>query len=287
MNMENKDFCVFILTYGRPNKVITLDTLKRENYNGDYFLVCSDDDNKLDEYKNKYGDKVVVFSKKDYIKDYDLFDNFDKMGVIIFARNACFDIAEKLGYKYFVELDDDYTDFRYKYDNDLNYIDRKEVKNISDMFNNMLNFYKNIPAKTIAFAQGGDFIGGKNTKRVVNTKRKSMNSFFCSTERRFKFIGRINEDVNTYCNLGSKGELFLQINQVALNQLITQSNKGGMTELYLDSGTYIKSFYTIICNPSGCKISVMGNRNKRLHHRITWKNTCPKIISEENKKRYE
>jgi hypothetical protein len=285
--MENKDFCVFILTYGRPNKVITLDTLKRENYNGDYFLVCSDDDNKLDEYKNKYGDKVVVFSKKDYIKDYDLFDNFDKMGVIIFARNACFDIAEKLGYKYFVELDDDYTDFRYKYDNDLNYIDRKEVKNISDMFNNMLNFYKNIPAKTIAFAQGGDFIGGKNTKRVVNTKRKSMNSFFCSTERRFKFIGRINEDVNTYCNLGSKGELFLQINQVALNQLITQSNKGGMTELYLDSGTYIKSFYTIICNPSGCKISVMGNRNKRLHHRITWKNTCPKIISEENKKRYE
>jgi hypothetical protein len=282
--MENKDFCVFILTYGRPNKVITLDTLKKENYNGDYYLVCSDDDNKLDEYKEKYGDKVVVFSKKDYIKDYDLFDRFDKIGVIIFARNACFDIAEKLGYKYFIELDDDYTDFRYKYDNNLNYIDRKEIMNISNMFDKMLNFYKNIPAKSIAFSQGGDFIGGKNAKRIVNTKRKAMNSFFCSIDRKFKFIGRINEDVNTYCNLGSKGDLFLQINHVALNQLITQSNKGGMTELYLDSGTYIKSFYTIICNPSSCKIGLMGNRNKRLHHRITWNNTCPKIINDKYKK---
>lgn len=80
------------------------------------------------------------------------------------------------------------------------------------------------------------------------------------------------------------GGLFLQISQVALNQLVTQSNKGGMTELYLDSGTYIKSFYTIICSPSSCKISLMGNKNKRLHHRINWNNTCPKIINERHKK---
>lgn len=285
MNMENKDFCAFILTYGRPDKVITMKTLKEQNYSGDYYLVCSIDDSKLDLYKKKYGDKVITFDKKDYIKNYDLGDNFtDKMGVIIFARNACFDIAEKLGYKYFIELDDDYTDFRYKYDNELNFIDRKVVKNLSSMFSLMLDFYKNTNITTIAFSQGGDFIGGKNAKRVVNTKRKAMNSFFCSTDRRFDFVGRVNEDVNTYCSLGFKGDIFLQINHVALNQLITQSNKGGMTELYLDSGTYIKSFYTIIYNPSGCKIGLMGNKNKRLHHRISWNNTAPKILRESVKK---
>lgn len=283
MNMEN-NFCVFILTYGRPNKVITLDSLIKQKYDGKYFLVCSIDDEKLPEYIKKYGDKVVTFNKLDYIKDYDLFDRFNKMGVIIFARNACFDLAEKLGYKYFIQLDDDYTDFRYKFDSNFNYIDRKQIVDINKTFNSMLEFYKKIPALSIAFAQGGDFIGGKKGRRLVNTKRKSMNSFICSIERRFKFIGRINEDVNTYCSLGSKGGLFLQINQVALNQLITQSNKGGMTELYLDSGTYIKSFYTIICSPSSCKIALMGNKNKRLHHRITWNNTCPKIINEKYKK---
>jgi len=281
--MEN-NFCVFILTYGRPNKVITLDTLIKQKYDGKYFLVCSIDDEKLPEYIKKYGDKVVTFNKLDYIKDYDLFDRFNKMGVIIFARNACFDLAEKLGYKYFIQLDDDYTDFRYKFDSNFNYIDRKQIVDINKTFNSMLEFYKKIPALSIAFAQGGDFIGGKKARRLVNTKRKSMNSFICSVERKFKFIGRINEDVNTYCSLGSKGGLFLQINQVALNQLITQSNKGGMTELYLDSGTYIKSFYTIVCSPSSCKIALMGNKNKRLHHRITWNNTCPKIINEKYKK---
>jgi len=283
MIMEN-NFCVFILTYGRPNKVITLDTLIKQKYDGKYFLVCSIDDEKLPEYIKKYGDKVVTFNKLDYIKDYDLFDRFNKMGVIIFARNACFDLAEKLGYKYFIQLDDDYTDFRYKFDSNFNYIDRKQIVDINKTFNSMLEFYKKIPALSIAFAQGGDFIGGKKARRLVNTKRKSMNSFICSVERKFKFIGRINEDVNTYCSLGSKGGLFLQINQVALNQLITQSNKGGMTELYLDSGTYIKSFYTIVCSPSSCKIALMGNKNKRLHHRITWNNTCPKIINEKYKK---
>lgn len=283
MNMEN-NFCVFILTYGRPNKILTLDTLKKQKYNGDYFFVCSIDDEKLPEYKSLYGDKVITFDKLDYIKDYDLFDRFNKIGVIIFARNACFDIAEKLGYKYFIQLDDDYTDFRYKFDGNFNYIDRKQIVDINRTFDSMLNFYKKIPALSIAFAQGGDFIGGKYAKRLVNTKRKSMNSFICSTDRKFKFIGRINEDVNTYCNLGNMGGLFLQINQVALSQLVTQSNKGGMTELYLDSGTYIKSFYTIICSPSSCKIALMGNKNKRLHHRITWNNTCPKIINERHKK---
>ena len=283
MNMEN-NFCVFILTYGRPNKILTLDTLKKQKYNGDYFFVCSIDDEELPEYKSLYGDKVITFDKLDYIKDYDLFDRFNKIGVIIFARNACFDIAEKLGYKYFIQLDDDYTDFRYKFDGNFNYIDRKQIVDINRTFDSMLNFYKKIPALSIAFAQGGDFIGGKYAKRLVNTKRKSMNSFICSTDRKFKFIGRINEDVNTYCNLGNMGGLFLQINQVALSQLVTQSNKGGMTELYLDSGTYIKSFYTIICSPSSCKIALMGNKNKRLHHRITWNNTCPKIINERHKK---
>jgi hypothetical protein len=283
--MKINDFVAFILTYGRPDKVLTLDTLNKQNYKGDYYLVCSVDDSRLPDYISKYGDKVITFDKNDYINDYDLGDNFhDKRGVIIYARNACFDIAEKLGYKYFIELDDDYTDFRYKFNDKGDYIDKKTIKDISITFNYLLEFYKKIPALSIAFAQGGDFIGGKNSKRSINTKRKAMNSFICSTERRFKFFGRINEDVNTYVNLGSRGYIFLQINQVALNQMITQKNKGGMTELYLDSGTYIKSFYTIIYNPSSVKICLMGNKNKRLHHRINWNNTTPKILDEKHKK---
>ena len=48
--------------------------------------------------------------------------------------------------------------------------------------------------------------------------RKAMNSFICSVDRPFQFVGRINEDVNTYVLLGSRG-VFLSILQIGLDQL--------------------------------------------------------------------
>lgn len=60
-------------------------------------------------------------------------------------------------------------------------------------------------------------------------------------------MGRINEDVNTYTNLGRCGELFMTIGAVQLGQKQTQKNSGGMTELYLDSGTYVKVLLRHVC----------------------------------------
>lgn len=45
-------------------------------------------------------------------------------------------------------------------------------------------------------------------------------------------------------------------------------------------GTYNKSFYTIISSPSSVKISIMGDKHYRVHHKINWENTVPKIISD-------
>ena len=75
-----------------------------------------------------------------------------------------------------------------------------------------------------------------------------------------------------------------QINNLAINQPITQTNSGGLTEFYLDGGTYLKSFYTVIFSPSCTKVSLMGSVNPRLHHKVSWNNAVPKIISENYKK---
>jgi hypothetical protein len=150
----------------------------------------------------------------------------------------------------------------------------------------MLDFYKTIPAKSIAMAQGGDFIGGagSGTAKSKKLKRKCMNSFICSTERPFKFNGRINEDVNTYTYKASIGHIFFTIPTLSLEQETTQSNKGGMTDIYLDKGTYIKSFYSVIFSPSSVKVALMGDKNKRLHHRVSWNNAVPVILNEIHKK---
>ena len=124
----------------------------------------------------------------------------------------------------------------------------------------------------------------------IDAKRKAMNSFICSVDRPFQFSGRINEDVNTYTTLSRQGQLFLTILPIQLNQLQTQHNSGGMTEMYLDAGTYVKSFYTVMYCPSSVQIGVLKDPREqygRLHHKINWHKTAPKILNEQYKKTAE
>ena len=283
--MIDNNFAVFILTFGRPDNIKTYKTLDRFGYTGKKYLICSTDDKKLDKYKSKYKDEVISFNKDDI--EFDIGDNFDDKRVVVYARNACFDIAKKLGITYFLQMDDDYTDFSYRFDDKLYYNQgRGYINNVDDIFIALLKFYKSIPAKSIAMSQNGDWIGGDQSgmAKKLALKRKCMNSFFCSTERPFKFMGTINEDVNIYTRLGSVGNLFFTIPNVSLKQTDTQSNKGGMSDIYEASGTYIKSFYSVLFSPSSVKVSVLNTENARLHHRVSWNNAVPKILNEKYKK---
>ena len=107
-----------------------------------------------------------------------------------------------------------------------------------------------------------------------------MNSFFCSTDKPFKFVGRINEDVNTYTTLGQQGKLIMTVTSISVTQTQTQKNKGGMTDVYIDGGTYLKSFYTVIFSPSCVKIAMMGDKHMRIHHNVVWEHCTPMILNE-------
>lgn len=285
--MKHKKFVVFILSHGRAGNIKTLKTLKRAGYTGKVIIVIDNEDAQENEYKRIYGEtNVYVFDKLDISRRYDTMDNFEERRTIFYARNACFEIAKELGYEYFLELDDDYTHIAFKIVHDEKF-KSIQTNNADKLFDCMLDFLDVSGACTVAFAQGGDFIGGKDNKRYSDKiLRKAMNSFFCKTDRAFKFIGRVNEDVNTYCLLGTQGNLLLTYTDVVIEQIQTQKQKGGMSEQYLDSGTYLKSFYTVICCPSCVTISMMGGnkKNMRLHHMVRWNNCTPKILNEKYKK---
>jgi len=273
------DFAVFILTHGRPKRQLTYNSLRQQGYTGPIYLLIDNEDKTKEEYKQIFKNEVIEFDKKEMAKTFDQADQSEDRKTIVYARNASFEVAKKLGIVYFLQLDDDYTNFFFMFDEKNNF-KHTAIHNLDTVINIYLEYYKSIPALTIAFAQNGDFIGGSENEFARNLipKRKAMNSFFCSTQRPFKFVGRINEDVNTYCSLSARGNIFLTPPQIAINQLQTQSNKGGMTETYLTDGTYLKSFYTILFHPSGVKISTMGEKHKRTHHKVSWNNTAPKII---------
>ena len=279
------DFAVFILTHGRPDNVITVKTLKRQGYTGPLYLIVDDEDDTKDEYVRRFGnDRVIVFDKKAEADKVDEGNNFDERRTITHARNASFGIAKKLGVRRFLQLDDDYQFFEWRMEPGM-----KKVKRLDGIFSAMVRMYNGVPAASLAFAQGGDFIGGTNNKSFTESrlKRKCMNSFFCSNERSFRFIGAMNEDVNTYTTLASRGVLFFTMPLVSLTQKATQSQSGGISDMYLLFGTYCKAFTTVIMMPSCVKVAMMGHKHKRLHHQIRWRNCVPVILHERVCKRLQ
>jgi hypothetical protein len=107
-----------------------------------------------------------------------------------------------------------------------------------------------------------------------------MNLYFFDVERPVEFMGTINEDLTASVAEGMVGRVVLTTPLVTIEQKATQSNAGGLTEIYLDLGTYVKSFYSVMYAPSAVKVSSMGGSSKRLHHLVSWKHAAARIIRE-------
>lgn len=281
-----EDFACFILTHGRPDNVKTYASLRKAGYTGRIYIVIDDEDKAGDQYRANYGDQVVTFSKAAIAPTFDEMNNFNDRRSVIYARNFCHDLAERLGLTYFLELDDDYSRFRHRFDSSGVHYPQKMHSTLDGVCDAMLDFLDRSGAVSVCMSQGADHIGGSQGNRA---RRKAMNSFFCRTDRRFLFRGILNDDVNTYVSLGVTGALFLTLTAVELEQAQTQEQSGGLTDIYLDSGTYAKSFYTVMVQPSSVSISELGDPrsptpNYRIHHKIDWPKTVPMILSPEHRK---
>lgn len=281
------DFAILILTHGRADRVHTLKTLEKCGYTGKWYLVIDNEDAMADEYYKRYGkDRVVMFDKQEAYERTDTADTFGEKKAIVFARNESFNIARDLGLDYFLMLDDDYTTF------DIRFVKGKSLKaktvpDFNRLCNGMIDFLETSGAKTVALCQAGDFIGGADSKRFhKKILRKAMNSFFCKVDRPIEFVGTLNEDVCFYTTEGRRGELIMSVTDVALVQKQTQAGKGGMSEAYLDAGTYLKTFYAVMTCPSAVKVATMGESHKRIHHHVAW-NACAPMILNEKHRRWE
>lgn len=287
--MHRKEYCALIVTSRRANRVLTYNSLRKQGYTGEIYLVLQEDEEQMEQYKALYDGQIVTYDKYYMNKVIDRGDNFDEMRAVVHARNATFDIAEKLGYKYFIMLDDDYTRFEYRRGADFDpLLTAKRIYDLDSIFDIFLEFYKNAPFLALAMAQGGDFSGGsKGQCFKYPAYRKCMNSIICSTERRFNFFGMLDEDACTFTTLGHRGELFFTVHNVSLMQLKSSKYPGGLTEFYKSVNPYVKSFYPILYAPSCNSITVLRDNNqgiRRLHRITNWTNACPAIVNEDYRK---
>jgi hypothetical protein len=291
------DFCIFILTHGRVGRVATIKALRSFRYTGRTYLVVDDEDKDLPAYQERYGERVLVFSKKEIEGRFDVGDNLEGRSGVIYARNVCWDLARRVGARYFMQLDDDYTGF-YIRRNARGIYGTWRVDSLDTVLEAMIEYLAATPALTIAMSQGGDHMGDSEANQGAFTTplRKAMNTFLCDVERPFTFMGRVNEDTTAYVDAARRGELMLTIPTIQVNQGQTQKNPGGMTTIYLDYGTYLKSFYSVMYIPSAVKIAAMsgarshargaavGEREWRIHHVVNWRHAAVAILDPKYRK---
>jgi len=279
-----------IMSHGRPDRVLTYDSLRKQGYEGPLCILIDNEDKQAAGYHERFGDMVQVFDKAELAAKTDVCDNFPHRKAIVYARNACYNVAKKLGYRWFIQLDDDYTRFGYVFNHMWQYEGQKKIckdGSLQSLFESCFKFLEASKVASIAWAQGGDFIGGGKQAGiwpVIKAKRKCMNSWFCDTEKPLRFAGHMNEDCSCYVQGGVQGGVFLQIQFLRIWQIATQAAKGGMSDTYAENGTYLKSFYTVMQAPSCTKVHEMNTEHARLHHFITYNNCAPKILPESCRK---
>ena len=78
---------------------------------------------------------------------------------------------------------------------------------------------------------------------------RTMTTFLMREDDIQYFHMRMNDDITTSALNGMRGKLYYTYMPLMLSVDGTQKQAGGMTEIYVDNGTYRKSFYTVMCLP--------------------------------------
>ena len=279
------DFAVLILSHGRADQVVTIKTLQRCGYTGKWYIVLDTEDEQEQKYRDNFGDDhIILFDKSYAATKFDIMDNFPGRGVPTFARNMFWEIAKNLGLTYFLELEDDYNAFNFRIEM-AGHLPLVKISDFDAVCDAYIDYLDKSGCLTVAFCQAGDIIGGAGSVIGRNKYlRKAMNCFFCRTDTEFRFLGRFNDDVNAYITYGKTGGLFLTFLDVCMVQPLTQQNTGGITAAYKGYGTYVKSFYSVMLRPDCVKIAMMGEKDRRIHHKILQPIAYPAIISDRYRK---
>ena len=277
--MESKDFAVFILSHGRADTISTYKALRDGGYTGRTYVVIDNEDDQEDLYRQKFGDDIIQFDKRDYLEKTDLGDLDTDRRIGVFARNFIQDEAKRLGYKFHLQLDDDVHGFTYRFAHG-KVLRALHCSHLDEVFSGMVEYMKETPITSLSFALSAYNMGGVDGSIKDGMTRKTMTTFLMRADDVQYFHMRMNDDITTSLINGMRGKLYYSYLPIEVEVDKTQVKAGGMTDIYQKNGTYRKSFYSVMCCPSCVKVSAMGITDYRIHHTISWNNAVPKLLSE-------
>lgn len=274
------DFAVMICSHGRAETMTTYDILRKQGYTGKIIVVIDDEDDQRELYESRY-ECVEVFSKDEYA---DAIDEVvtNNRGSVVYARNACYDIAAKYGLEYFVEVDDDLLSLKHRYIED-GKARGSDVNDLDTVFSFVLPIFENENIFCISFVKNSDFMGGVNSKGFKKGFEYTAHSIFClKTDRRVKFASTIFEDLNTSLTYNRAGKIFISLAVLQFYTKEVGTGNGGSSALYDKFSPFARAFSVLMARPDSMKIMTDKKEGHKIH--MNWSTVAPMIIPERWKK---
>lgn len=268
---------VYIISKGRP-QCRTAKTLVKMGYPGKWFIVCGTNDEYLDDYKSRWGSHVLVFDFDAQLEHTDTLDNFGfetKASGACPVRNATMKISQQRGELRHWQFDDDYNDF-HRISDDLQKMQRfNSGREFEDWLFNLAKFGYKANLNNVGFPPGSEtYVDNAFTfaGRVFNAHNMP------STDDLFiPWVGRMNDDTINAINCWRRGGYEMSIRAMNMTMPNTQSEGGGLSEMYIADGTVRKSAYPVLVAPNAAKLVIKFGR---YHHKIDWSKLRPKLIHE-------
>lgn len=276
------DFAIFILTHERASQQKTYKTLRKSGYTGKIYLVVDNLDRQIEEYKQKYGDDVLVFDKNAEYEKTDTFTNRKELKAVVYARNKVFDLAKEKNLIYFCSCDDDINVLKYKFPID-GKLKTVKVKNADKLFDSVCSFIEKTNFLCLSFLEEGAFVGGINQFVLKGLQWRMSHFMFYRTKEKITYRGLWYEDTIASIDLMKQGKLGMGTMLVSVAVPETGSNEGGMYDAYKSSNEWIAAFGVIMANPD-CVAITCG---KKIKLQRSGEIASPKIISDKWRKEVE
>lgn len=278
-----KDFAVFIITHGHPDKQITYDTLRRCGYSGKIYLVVDDTDTTIQQYIDNYGrDSVIVFNKNYYINS-DRFDNGTNTPIYacaIYARRAVEDIAKSFGLDYFAMADDDIKKIVIRYPVD-NALKRVNIVNLDAVLEAHIELLKTQHLACIGFGGVQNYFAGASVFSDDNLSKRIIpyQFFLRRTDKTVRWSCWYGEDdVEAYFNTIT-GNLWFASLYVMIEAM--PNGTGSMATTYETINSYIMSFAELRYFPGLLRVYKRPKSKASIFGVIrTNGNWFPKILNE-------
>lgn len=269
---------IYIISKGRP-RCRTAQTLERIRYPGEWHIVCGNNDETLPQYQERWGERVLVFDWHDEITRTDTMDNlgFEKYpSGACPVRNATRRISDERGEARHWQFDDDYLGFTIW--------SRELGKNV--VISDGAILYEAM----LKIAEFGYRARMQNVGFVLDTMESHPEQRYTFSPRVFNahnlpstpdlfvpWVGRMNDDIINAINIWRRGGYEMSVKYLHIEFAKTQSEPGGMTDLYRNDGTARKTAYGILAAPSAVKLVF---RFERYHHATAWGKLRPKLLDE-------